>query len=65
MLASNSNASDNIQGMKRDSSFAQNPNKNIQLAFDEKKEFLCMYTLGFGEKINSLSLFEYHLMHLN
>ena len=32
MLASNSNESDDIQRMKRNSSFAQNPNKDICLA---------------------------------
>ena len=50
MLASNSNASENIQGMKRNSSFAQNPNKKNTVGFGWKKEFFCMYTLGFGGK---------------
>ena len=39
--------------------------KKYTVGFGRKKEFFCMYTLGFGEKINSLSLFEYHLIHLN
>ena len=39
--------------------------KNIQLALDEKKKsFVCIHK-DLEKKMNSLSLFEYHLMHLN
>ena len=49
MLASNWNASDDIEGMKRNSSFAQNPKKVYSWLWMKKRIYLYVYIKIWGK----------------